>query len=172
MADEEQTQDEQATEQAGKGKSKRRLPIWIAVIVAVELIAAMAVVNVLVPTQESEEPEAWLEAAEPIERDIPNVVVNLRDGNAKRMLCVHVTIRIFAEKPALAEAAIGRPGVIEDRLSTLLCKKRLPDVAGRQAEIKAEIREMLEREVFTTAWRKKNGEVQIDELLMPKFVIQ
>jgi len=132
----------------------------------------MAVVNYLVPSQEPDEPEAWLEAAEVIERDIPNVVVNLRDGNAKRMLCVHVTFSILAEKPSLAQAAISRPGVIEDYLSTLLCQKRLSDVAGRQAEIKAEIREMLKREVFTSDWRRKNGEVRIDELLMPKFVIQ
>ncbi len=171
MADEELPQDEATTEQPEK-KKRRRLPVWIAAIVVIELVAAMAVVSILVPAQEPDEPEAWLDAAEAIERDIPNVVVNLRDGNAKRMLCVHVTIRVFAEKPSLAQAAIGRPGVIEDRLSALLCKKRLADVAGRQAEIKAEIHEMLKRDVFTAEWRKKNGEVRIDELLMPKFVIQ
>jgi len=171
MAEDEQIHDETTDEQT-KPRRKRRLPIWIGAIVVVELVAAMAVVNMLVPPQEPDEPEAWLDAAEAISCDIPNVVVNLKDDNAKRLFSVHLTIRILAEKPALAQAAINRPGFIQDHLTALLCRKRLPDVAGRQAEIKAEIREMLVRDVFTSEWRDKNGEVRIDELLMPKFVIQ
>ncbi len=169
MADEQQNQD---TEDTGGKKPGRRLPLWIVGIVSIELIAALAVVKILVPSQESEDPEAWRLAAEVIERDIPSVVVNLRDGNAKRLLRVHVTLHILAEKPSEAKAAVDRPGVIEDRLVNLLGQKRLSDVSGRQAEVKLEIQEMLGREVFTAEWRGKHGEVEIEEILMPEFVIQ
>ena len=169
MADEQAPQE---TEDTGKKSGSRRLPVWIVAIVGIEMIAALAVVKILVPAREPDDPEAWLASAEMIERDIPSVVVNLRDGNAKRLLRVHVTLHLLAEKPGVAKAAVDRPGVIEDRLGTLLSKKRLHDVTGRQSEIKKEIQEMLLREIFTSEWKKQNGEVRIEELLMPEFVIQ
>jgi flagellar basal body-associated protein FliL len=153
-------------------KKGKPLPLLVGIIVILEIGAALAVVKIALPSQEPDSPEAWETKAEPIERAVEDVVVNLVDGGAKRMLKVDVSIRLLAEKPVLAAAAFERPGVIEDRLIGLLSRKRLVDVSGRQEAIKKEIAAMLEREILTEAWQEENGRARITELLMPEFVIQ
>jgi flagellar basal body-associated protein FliL len=161
-----------APEAAPPRKRRNRLPVWIVAIALVELVAAFAVVEVVTPSQDPEQPAPWEEKAEPVERTVQDVIVNLMDEGAKRMLKVDVTIQAIAQDAPRATAMLSRPGVLEDRLIGLLSRKRLRDVLGRQDEVKQEILEMVQREVLTPEWRKANGEAKVTAVLMPEFVIQ
>jgi flagellar basal body-associated protein FliL len=153
-------------------EKRSRLAGWIVLIALVEIVAAFAAVQIVTPSQEPDEPEAWEESAEPVERSVQDVIVNLMDEGAKRMLKVDVTIQMVAQNPAKANALLGQPGVLEDRLIGMLSRKRLRDVLGRQDDLKQEILEMIQRDLLTPEWRRANGEAKVTAVLMPEFVVQ
>jgi flagellar basal body-associated protein FliL len=167
MADETTAQDGPESK-----KKKGKLPLWIGAIVVVELAAAIAIVQVVAPGAEAGESTDWEKEAQLVTRVVPDVIVNLMDDGAKRILRVQLSFQVLAENPVQATAAIERPGLIEDKLIVLLSRKRLSEVQGRQAELKREIIDMLHEEVLTETWREENGQARVTELLMPTFVIQ
>ena len=165
--------DEPSPNEAPEPKKKRsRLPLWIGVIVVIELVAAVAIVKIAVPSEDEDASADWEKEATVITRDVDDVIVNLMDEGAKRILRVHIAFEVLAEDPAKASAAIQRPMVVEDKLNEVLSRKRLVDIQGRQAALKDEIIDILQREILTDKWQEENGRARITQLLMPTFVIQ
>jgi flagellar basal body-associated protein FliL len=170
MAEEDRTRGEDIV-LIDEKKRKKRLPMWIAAIAVIEIVAAIALVKILAPG-ESPGGDDWEASATMVGRDVPDVVTNLRDEGAKRILRVRLSLRALAERPDAASAALNRPGVIEDRILAHLGQKYLADVQGRQEQIKQEILTILNRDLLDEEWQKENGRARVVELLMPAFIIQ
>jgi flagellar basal body-associated protein FliL len=171
MADEEKAQGEDIV-LIDEKKNKKRLPLWIAAIAVVEIVAAIALVQVLTPSEGQEDASDWEASASAVEREVEDVIVNLMDDGAKRILRVKISFRALAQDSDAATEALNRPGVVEDKLITLLSRKHLADVLGKQEQLKEEIITMLNRDVLTEEWRKKNGQAKVVEILMPAIIIQ